>query len=83
MDTRNSTAIDVCGLVHPSAALETEAAAGAASLAGLPVSVLRDEAASLGRILNLSRRVLPMAGLCLAYPSMERKVSLRLSLQTT
>ncbi len=59
------------------------AAAGAAGLVGVPISVLRDQASALGRILALPGGVFPVAGLCLGYPTLEREVSVRLSLQAT
>ncbi len=58
-------------------------AAGAVGLTGVPISVLRDQAVELGRILELPKYVFPVAGLCLGYPAGERGVSVRLSLNAT
>ena len=58
-------------------------AAGAVGLTGVPISVLRDQAAALGHILDLPRHVFPVAGLCLGYPASARDVSVRLGLNAT
>jgi nitroreductase len=58
-------------------------AAGAAGLAGVPISVLRDRASELARILVLPEHVFPVAGLCLGYPSGARSVTPRFALQAS
>ena len=58
-------------------------AAGAAGLAGVPISVLRDRASELARILVLPEHVFPVAGLCLGYPSGDRSVTPRFALRAS
>lgn len=47
-----------------------------------PISVLRNHAAAVGRILELPDKVFPVAGLCLGWPAAEGHISLRLPLDT-
>jgi len=60
-------------------------AAEAVGLGGCPVSVLRDQAAEVVRLLDLPARVYPVAGLCLGWPAVEapRAVVSRLPLAAT
>jgi nitroreductase/FMN reductase [NAD(P)H] len=58
-------------------------AAGAVGLTGVPISVLRDQARQLSRILELPRHVFPVAGLCLGYPASGRDASVRMNLKAT
>jgi nitroreductase/FMN reductase [NAD(P)H] len=44
-------------------------AAGAAGLVGCAISMLRNHAERLAQILELPQRVVPVAGLCLGYPT--------------
>lgn len=58
-------------------------AAQAAGLACCPISVLRDRASELSRILELPDHVFPVAGLCAGYPAAELSINPRLSLRST
>ena len=58
-------------------------AAGAVGLVCCPISMLRDQAEQLGRILDLPERVFPVAGLCVGYPVQDLSVNPRLSLAAT
>lgn len=59
------------------------AAAEALGLATCPVSVIRDHAARIGEWLGLPERVIPLAGLCLGWPSDQGRMSPRLPLAMT
>jgi nitroreductase len=59
------------------------AAAGAAGLVGVPVSVLRDQAQALAGILALPRHVFPVAGVCLGYPDAVRDPTPRFALSAS
>ena len=48
-----------------------------------PISVLRDQAERLAEILEIPDHVVPIAGLCLGYPSQTRSINPRLSLAAT
>ncbi len=52
--------------------------AESAGLGCCPISVLRNQAPLVGRVLELPRGVFPVAGLCLGWPSGEGHVSMRL-----
>ncbi|MFO0231612.1 MAG: nitroreductase family protein [Burkholderiales bacterium] len=53
-------------------------AAEAVGLGCCPISVLRDRAAQLARLLALPRHVFPVAGLCIGWPSQPRAPTPRL-----
>ena len=55
-------------------------AAETAGLGCCPISVLRNQAAAVARILELPDRVFPVAGLSLGYPALEGHISMRLPL---
>ena len=59
------------------------AAAEALGLATCPVSVIRDHAARIGEWLGLPERVIPLAGLCIGWPSDQARMSPRLPLAMT
>lgn len=58
-------------------------AASAAGLVSCPISMLRNVPQRLAEILALPARVVPVAGLCLGWPTQTRRVNPRLSLETT
>lgn len=58
-------------------------AANAVGLVCCPISMLRDQADQLTRILDLPERVFPVAGLCVGYPVQTLSVNPRLSLKAT
>jgi nitroreductase len=58
-------------------------AASAAGLVHCPISLLRNQARDLARVLELPRHVFPVAGLCVGYPAVERGVVPRLPLDET
>jgi nitroreductase len=58
-------------------------AADALGLATCPISVIRDHAAQIGEWLGLPERVIPLAGLCLGWPSDQGRMSPRLPLAMT
>ena len=59
------------------------AAAEAAGLGCCPISVIRDHAATVSKMLELPDKVVPIAGMCLGWPAEESGISARLSLGTT
>jgi nitroreductase/FMN reductase [NAD(P)H] len=58
-------------------------AASAVGLVYCPISVVRDRAVELDRILGLPSHVFPIAALCLGYPSQPGRVLPRLGLEAT
>jgi nitroreductase len=58
-------------------------ASSAVGLVCCPISVLRDQAERLAEILEIPDHVVPIAGLCIGYPSQTRSINPRLSLQAT
>lgn len=58
-------------------------AASAVGLVYCPISVVRDRAIELDRILGLPSHVFPIAALCLGYPSQSGRVLPRLGLDAT
>ncbi len=58
-------------------------AADAAGLGSCPISVIRDHSERVSAILELPPRVIPVAGLCLGWPSEKGHITPRLSLSTT
>jgi nitroreductase len=59
------------------------AAADAAGLGSCPISVIRDHSAKVSDMLKLPQRVIPVAGLCIGWPSETGHISPRLSLSST
>lgn len=58
-------------------------AAEAAGLVCCPISVIRNHAEQVSRLLRLPDRVFPVAGLCVGYPARERRIVPRLPLELT
>jgi nitroreductase len=58
-------------------------AATAAGLGCCPISAIRDHAARVGELLRLPERVVPLAGLCLGWPSERGGITSRLGLEAT
>ncbi len=58
-------------------------AAEAAGLGCCPISVIRNHASEVSRLLRLPDLVIPVAGLCLGYPADEGEISPRLPLSLT
>ena len=58
-------------------------AAEAIGLGTCPISVIRDHAAQIGELLALPERVIPLAGLCVGWPSDQARLSPRLPLAMT
>ena len=58
-------------------------AAGAVGLGSCPISVIRDHAAEVSKLLALPDFVFPVAGVCLGYPAEQRGISPRLDLSLT
>jgi nitroreductase len=58
-------------------------AAETVGLGACPISVLRNNIASVGEILELPDQVFPVAGLCLGYPAQTGFISMRLPFETT
>jgi nitroreductase len=58
-------------------------AAEAAGLGCCPISAIRDHAAFVSELLRLPERVVPLAGMCVGWPSERGHISPRLSLDTT
>jgi nitroreductase len=59
---------------------------GAATAVGLgccPISAIRDHPGRVGALLRLPERVVPVAGLCLGWPTETGEITPRLSLSTT
>ena len=59
------------------------AAAEAVGLGCCPISVIRDHAATVSKMLELPDRVVPIAGMCVGWPAEESGISARLSLDLT
>jgi nitroreductase/FMN reductase [NAD(P)H] len=59
------------------------AAADAVGLGTCPISVIRDHSAKVGEMLKLPQRVIPVAGMCVGWPSEAGYISPRLGLDTT
>jgi nitroreductase/FMN reductase [NAD(P)H] len=59
------------------------AAADAVGLGTCPISVIRDHSARVSDMLRLPQRVIPVAGMCVGWPSEPGHVSPRLGLDTT
>jgi nitroreductase/FMN reductase [NAD(P)H] len=58
-------------------------AAEAVGLGCCPISVIRDQAAVVSKLLELPDKVIPIAGMCVGWPGEESGISARLSLDTT
>ena len=56
-------------------------AADAVGLGTCPISVIRDHSAKVSEMLELPQRVIPVAGMCVGWPSEAGHISPRLSLQ--
>jgi nitroreductase/FMN reductase [NAD(P)H] len=59
------------------------AAADAAGLGTCPISVIRDHSQKVSDMLRLPQRVIPVAGLCVGWPSEKGHISPRLGLDST
>jgi nitroreductase/FMN reductase [NAD(P)H] len=59
------------------------AAADAVGLGTCPISVIRDHSQKVSDMLKLPQRVLPVAGLCVGWPSEKGHISPRLGLSST
>ncbi|MCB1492000.1 MAG: nitroreductase family protein [Rhodobiaceae bacterium] len=60
-----------------------QVAVNMAGLGGCPVSIIRDHAAEISRLLALPEKVIPFAGFCLGWPKKEAALSPRLPLSVT
>ena len=58
-------------------------AADAVGLGTCPISVIRDHSAKVSEMLGLPQRVIPVAGMCVGWPSEKGHISPRLSLSST
>ena len=58
-------------------------AADAVGLGTCPISVIRDHSAKVSKMLELPQRVIPVAGMCVGWPSEKGHLSARLGLATT
>ena len=58
-------------------------AADAVGLGTCPISVIRDHSAKVSEMLGLPQRVIPVAGMCVGWPSEAGHISARLSLSST
>jgi FMN reductase [NAD(P)H] len=58
-------------------------AAEAVGLGCCPISAIRDHAATVSELLHLPERVIPVAGMCLGWPSQAGYISPRLGLDAT
>jgi nitroreductase len=58
-------------------------AAEAVGLGCCPISVIRDRAREVSELLELPKKVVPVAGMCLGWPADEGGITPRLSLTTT
>jgi nitroreductase/FMN reductase [NAD(P)H] len=58
-------------------------AADAVGLGTCPISVIRDHSAKVSEMLALPQRVIPVAGMCVGWPSEKGHISPRLSLDST
>jgi nitroreductase/FMN reductase [NAD(P)H] len=59
------------------------AAADAVGLGTCPISVIRDHSQKVSEMLALPQRVIPVAGMCVGWPSEPGHISPRLSLEST
>ena len=59
------------------------AAADAVGLGTCPISVIRDHSAKVSEMLKLPQRVIPVAGMCVGWPSERGHISPRLGLDST
>jgi nitroreductase/FMN reductase [NAD(P)H] len=59
------------------------AAADAVGLGTCPISVIRDHSARVSEMLALPQRVIPVAGMCVGWPSEAGHISPRLGLDST
>jgi nitroreductase/FMN reductase [NAD(P)H] len=59
------------------------AAADAVGLGTCPISVIRDHSQKVSDMLKLPQRVIPVAGLCVGWPSEKGHISARLGLEAT
>jgi nitroreductase len=59
------------------------AAADAVGLGTCPISVIRDHSAKVSDMLKLPQRVIPVAGMCVGWPSERGHISPRLGLDST
>ncbi|MCX7312943.1 MAG: nitroreductase family protein [Alphaproteobacteria bacterium] len=59
------------------------AAADTVGLGTCPISVIRDHSAKVSEMLKLPQRVIPVAGMCVGWPSEAGHISPRLSLSST
>jgi nitroreductase len=59
------------------------AAADAVDLGTCPISVIRDHSARVSEMLKLPQRVIPVAGMCIGWPSDTGHISPRLGLSST
>lgn len=59
------------------------AACDAVGLGTCPISVIRDHSAKVSDMLKLPQRVIPVAGMCVGWPSEHGHISPRLGLETT
>jgi nitroreductase/FMN reductase [NAD(P)H] len=59
------------------------AAADAVGLGTCPISVIRDHSAKASDMLKLPQRIIPVAGMCVGWPSDKGHISPRLSLAST
>jgi nitroreductase len=59
------------------------AAADAVGLGTCPISVIRDHSAKVSEMLKLPQRVIPVAGMCVGWPSEKGHISARLGLEAT
>jgi nitroreductase/FMN reductase [NAD(P)H] len=59
------------------------AAADAAGLGTCPISVIRDHSQKVSDMLKLPQRVIPVAGMCVGWPSEKGHISPRLGLEST
>lgn len=58
-------------------------AADAVGLGTCPISVIRDHSAKVSQMLRLPQRVIPVAGMCVGWPSERSHISARLGLAST
>jgi nitroreductase len=58
-------------------------AAEAVGLGCCPISVIRDHASTVSKLLELPEKVIPIAGMCVGWPAEESGISARLSLDIT
>src|SRR5689334_1094890 len=59
------------------------AAADSVELGTCPISVIRDHSAKVSEMLKLPQRVIPVAGMCVGWPSEQGHISARLGLDST